>query len=147
MEAPQVPRVRKRLYIPLLAIVGIITIGLFVFLLARVGPQAQGTQVARVQRQRTPTVSVQIQRSPAASVPDLAHMTDIQIMEAGAKKCASPPANFEPLEATRQEIMYYGLPRRPAGDVNSMMVQHWVDIVRNAKHRDCNLISQPGQRS
>jgi hypothetical protein len=50
--------------------------------------------------------------------------------------CPSPPANFSPLRASASEINYYGLRPRPQG--NAKELAKWVDLMKHAKHRECN---------
>ncbi len=51
--------------------------------------------------------------------------------------CPSPPANFNPLTASKAELQYYGLPL-PAPGIN---ITQWANAVNHAKHRVCTSTS------
>jgi hypothetical protein len=61
-----------------------------------------------------------------------------QAMINGDKVCASPPANFQPLSASPAAIAYYGLPKRPSGNI-----AQWLFLVQHAKHRFCTSFTIP----
>jgi Peptidase A4 family len=58
------------------------------------------------------------------------------IIAAGAAVCASPPANFNPLKASNDELLFYGLPKKDPQHLN-----HWLEIATHAKYRGCNFIT------
>jgi Peptidase A4 family. len=61
------------------------------------------------------------------------------VFVSGSNDCASPPANFNPLTASKHDLLYYGLPVRPEGDTK--LINSWLTKVQNAKHRDCSFIT------
>lgn len=70
--------------------------------------------------------------------------SDKQAIAAGESACASPPADFNPLTTSEQDLLYYGLPARPAG--NDKQLKHWLSIVKAAKKRGCTFTTQHHNR-
>lgn len=52
----------------------------------------------------------------------------------GTSSCLAPPANFNPLMATKSQVALYGLPPKPAKQQD---LQRWAKRVNSAKHRSC----------
>jgi hypothetical protein len=68
----------------------------------------------------------------------------------GGPQCPAPPAGFDPLAASADDLQYYGLQTRPHGDAGT--IARWVDHIHHAQHRVCGMgdakptsISQPPQ--
>lgn len=55
-----------------------------------------------------------------------------------ASSCASPPANFDPLKASKAQLLSYGLPLLQSG-VDNATKASWANALRHAKHRVCNV--------
>jgi hypothetical protein len=84
-------------------------------------------------------ISIPLLLQPAMFARAQAIPGDQQVLIAGNAVCASPPANFNPLTASRHDLLYYGLPLRPTGDSKSL--NGWLTTVTNSKQRDCSFVT------
>lgn len=71
-----------------------------------------------------------------ASPGTMAHASSVSASAVRPSSCVAPPANFNPLNATKSQIKLYGLPPKPTKQRD---LQHWVKIVSSAKHRTCSI--------
>ncbi len=55
---------------------------------------------------------------------------------ASSSPCVSPPAGFNPLVASKQQLLYYGLPVRPVA--SGALYDRWVTQVTHARKRGCS---------
>jgi Peptidase A4 family len=65
----------------------------------------------------------------------------------GVYAFTQPPENFDPVQATNEELMEHGYPVRPGNDRTSMLYEHWAKhVTRKTKWLVPDLVELPNRR-